>query len=375
MSAERAYPNLTLLEVPVPSSIDAPEAWAIHSIADIDREDDLARLGHNDLSWSAEQWLAELRSQKYARKIYVVALAEPSDAGQPARVLGAMRIFLPLQDNTHRARVAVAVRAAHRRRGVGAALAEKSVEVARANGRRVLVGESFSTTEPPQDSADALVAPTGAGRVDRTGLGASFALRSGYALEQTERHSVLQIPIADNVIDRWREAAWAKAGSDYGVVQWIGAAPADRVEGLAELNSRMSTDMPHAGLDTEEQSWDVARVRAMEAEYAEGGSTVYVTAIEHVPSGRLVAYSALVASSNTPESLGQSNTLVLKEHRGHSLGLLAKAENLALAQREEPAARRIHTWNAGENQHMLAINTHMGFTRASTFAMWQRRLS
>ncbi|MFD1505858.1 hypothetical protein FE374_00355 [Georgenia yuyongxinii] len=70
----------------------------------------------------------------------------------------------------------------------------------------------------------------------------------------------------------------------------------------------------------------------------------------------------------------QYNTLVRADHRGRSLGLLVKAVNLQLLAATNPAVRRVHTWNAGENAHMLAINEHIGFARASTEGVWQRRL-
>lgn len=37
-----------------------------------------------------------------------------------------------------------------------------------------------------------------------------------------------------------------------------------------------------------------------------------------------------------------------------------------------PQLKRIHTWNAGENSYMLAINVAMGFFPASVEGAWQK---
>jgi hypothetical protein len=54
-------------------------------------------------------------------------------------------------------------------------------------------------------------------------------------------------------------------------------------------------------------------------------------------------------------------TAVIREHRGHRLGLLLKTamlERLAVA---EPALERIVTGNAVGNQWMIAINEQLGY--------------
>lgn len=36
--------------------------------------------------------------------------------------------------------------------------------------------------------------------------------------------------------------------------------------------------------------------------------------------------------------------------------------------------QRVHTWNAGENSHMLAINTALGFRPVSLEGVWEKRM-
>ena len=71
----------------------------------------------------------------------------------------------------------------------------------------------------------------------------------------------------------------------------------------------------------------------------------------------------------------QDDTLVLSEHRGRRLGMLVKAANLQRLAVEQPAARRVGTWNAEENSHMLAINVALGFRPAGGSGEWQARLA
>jgi hypothetical protein len=54
--------------------------------------------------------------------------------------------------------------------------------------------------------------------------------------------------------------------------------------------------------------------------------------------------------------------------------MLIKIENLRRAQRRWPAAKSVLTWNASENQHMLAINISLGFKPDGSEGEWQKRL-
>ena len=51
-----------------------------------------------------------------------------------------------------------------------------------------------------------------------------------------------------------------------------------------------------------------------------------------------------------------------------------KAANCALISQERPSSRRVHTWNADENDYMLAINTRLGYRRQNIAAAWQKVL-
>jgi hypothetical protein len=127
-------------------------------------------------------------------------------------------------------------------------------------------------------------------------------------------------------------------------------------------------------MDWEGEDWDAARVREEEQTMARGGVQSAVTAALHSATGELVAYTVLNWRPGVPASIAQQDTLVTAKHRGRRLGTLIKVANLRRAQGRWPSARSVLTWNASENQHMLAINIALGFRPAGYEGEWQKRL-
>ncbi len=114
----------------------------------------------------------------------------------------------------------------------------------------------------------------------------------------------------------------------------------------------MSTDLPVADLRVEEEAWDAERVAEYIADYERSWQEMRLAVVEHVPTGELVAYTELQIPAFPGIEFGfQRDTLVLREHRGHRLGMLAKAANLELLVRERPCVRRIHPERVGERVH------------------------
>jgi hypothetical protein len=70
----------------------------------------------------------------------------------------------------------------------------------------------------------------------------------------------------------------------------------------------------------------------------------------------------------------QEDTLVLREHRGHRLGMLLKLANLQFLERVHPGHPAIVTFNAEENRPMLSVNEHVGFVPVGYEAVWKRTL-
>jgi hypothetical protein len=99
------------------------------------------------------------------------------------------------------------------------------------------------------------------------------------------------------------------------------------------------------------------------------------TVARHVATGRLVGYTDLVVAPGTPDLAVQGDTLVLREHRGHRLGLALKVANLRALQAALPHVTTLRTWNADTNTPMLAVNRRMGFEPTGVTREWLKDLA
>ncbi len=344
--------------------------------------------GHTDLVDQPEVLHLHHLDRADQDRVLVVALAGPAAAtverdavGMPvladvptAGLLGYGYANLPLHDNTSSAELHVEVHPDARGAGVGTAVLQAVEEHLRAAGREVTLTWTTHREETSADDPDALTAPTGVGNLRRSDPVVAFALSRGYRLEQTERHSQLDLPVPAAVLDPLREQAVA-ASAGYRLLTWVGATPPEHVEGMARLRQRMSVDVPMGELALEEERWDADRVRRADERAERVGRTQLYAVAQHEASGELVAYTLIMCPQDKPEVAWQGDTLVHGEHRGHRLGLLVKVANLDQLARVRPGSRRIHTWNAGENRWMLAINVALGFRRVATEGIWQRRFT
>lgn len=365
---------------PVPPTLDHPDVWAYRAWTDVDHDVHLATWGWTDRWMPLPVLHGLMQHQEYQRKVLVLAVPESAHTDDlptthdPADVGGGAILWLSTEAcNAHLAYVSLLVRPALEGRGIGRALLARVEEIARAEGRTTIVAANSYSPEPPAGPG-ALDAPTGAGRVPAGSRGSRFALAHGYALEQVERASVLRLPADPVRLDAFEAEASRRTGDDYRLRTWWNDVPAEWQDQVALLWTRMSTDAPSAGLDVQESTWDAARVRSHLADVAAQQQNVLVTVAEHVPTATLCAFSVLhVPQSDVPFAF-QEDTLVLREHRGHRLGMRVKVATLRAYAERRPGARRIHTWNSEENEHMLAINVALGFEPVGGYASWQKRL-
>jgi RimJ/RimL family protein N-acetyltransferase len=109
--------------------------------------------------------------------------------------------------------------------------------------------------------------------------------------------------------------------------------------------------------------WTAERVRdRMNARIARSQFRRYAVAAVHDRTGEM---AALTVVSVDPDMSGwghQLITAVTRPHRGHRLGLLVKTAMLDWLAETEPQLEHIETWNAGSNEHMIAINESLGYT-------------
>jgi len=363
-----------VVEAPHPTDLDSPDAWAYLGVAEIEEEVATETDGYDDLAVTARDVLAGMGNQEYTTKRRFVAVAaDAPSTPRPQDVLGHLALALPTSSNTHLGELTVQVRRTHRRHGIGTDLWDLGERLLLDAGRTVLFTDTQHGTEPPP-GPDALEARTGAGRVPANDPGPRFVLRKGYALEQVERHSILRLPVDPARLATLRTQAQRAAGPHYRLLTWEDDVP-ERWRGqVGTLFTRMSTDAPSGDIDYREDPWDARRVGVWLDELHAKRHDLLMTVAEHVPSGTLAAFSVLVHPEDRPTSTFQEDTLVLREHRGHRLGMLVKVRNLDELAVRRPSTERVHTWNAEENDHMLSINLDLGFTPAGGYAGWQKRV-
>jgi RimJ/RimL family protein N-acetyltransferase len=151
-----------------------------------------------------------------------------------------------------------------------------------------------------------------------------------------------------------------RAARGYRLLSWTGPAPEDRVDDVAAINTSAEADMPRdPGHDP--QLWDTERVRMDEHRQGTQGLRMYTVAAQLQATGELAGLTALAVDPDEPEWGFQELTAVARPHRGHRLGLLVKVAMLELLADREPQLTRIITGNADANEHMIAINSDLGF--------------
>ena len=379
-----------LAEIDLSSDPNAPPSLLWEGAVSLVTEDHLATFGFTDLvAEDTTDRLERLRhSTDHLHPAYV-ALAGPAREGAGVRkvpatgdtsvadddVLAEMWVEIPLLDNEHLGYIDLTVRIAHRHEGIGSAMIELGERMLRAHDRTTVLGWNTVTSaltdlDGPTDGT--LVDPSGTIRIRTDDRDVRFVLAHGYSFSQAERHSVQPLPVPEAVLaDALAEGETKAAG--YELVKFLGQPSDDLLEGLAPLFAAMATDPPLGDVDWRPEVWDVDRVRRAYA-HMTVGLDVYTTCARHIATGELAAFTQLKGPHDKPEVVYQENTLVLSHHRGHALGLWVKVANCEWILRDRPSSRRVHTWNADENDYMLAINTRLGYRRESIAAAWQKVL-
>lgn len=352
--------GLTIHELSIPVNLESEGGDDFIEMVEVRNAIESEILGTDDLNPTAKELLPFFHDRFSPKRLF---LARVDD-----RIVGRGVYEWQPEEGSTAAFIEVQVAQRVRRRGIGTSMLRVLEAAAAADGFRVI--QSWSS-HLPAATDDVLVPPTGFGAIDRSSAAARFALSHGYTLEQVDRISRIDLPVEPGVLAAKRADAAAYA-ADYDVVQWVGRCPEEWLSDMAHLHQRMSTDAPMAAIEFAEEDWDEARVRNLDDMNLGGGRMGVTSAAVHTPSNRLVAFTEISLPEHEGKPASQWDTLVLKEHRGHRLGMLLKVANLELVQRISPATPRVTTYNAEENRPMLDVNEAVGFVPTAYEAAWKK---
>ncbi|TQM64130.1 GNAT family N-acetyltransferase [Humibacillus xanthopallidus] len=266
------------------------------------------------------------------------------------RLVGALEVQLPQLDNLDAAMIWLSVRPEARGLGIGSELLARAERIGTDHGRTLF----FAETEWAEPGAD---------------VSETFATHRGYVVGQTVLRSEMALPADREALEAVVSAGGAE---DYVLDGYVDHLPEAWLDDRAHLQQRMSTDAPSDDLALEEEAWDADRLREQQQGLLSAGRRIVETVARHVPSGRIVGFTQVSVSANEPALAFQQDTLVLREHRGHGLGLRLKAANALRLMEELPGVTSVRTWNAASNAHMLAVNRRLGYTVDGYSREWQK---
>lgn len=354
--------GFTIDELAIPRALDGAEGDDFRATVEVRNAVEADALGSGEFAYTADELIPGWHNEYEPRRLLVARVA--------GRIVARAIVETRTEGSANAAWLIIQVLPEYRGRGIGTALAQRLEAIATAAGRTHLHAYAPARATP----GERLASPTGFGSVPAGDPGVRFLSAHGWSLEQVERCSRLALPLDRAHLSARLEAAREVSGPDYRIHVWGDRTPARWLDDLARLITRMSTDAPAAGMDAGEEVWTAERVAQTEERNAASPLRQVMVAIEHVPSGHLVGYTELWVPPETGRAIGQGNTIVLREHRGHRLGMLLKLEGLARVHELHPGHPSVVTFNAEENTPMIAVNEAVGFTAIAYEGAWKKVL-
>jgi GNAT superfamily N-acetyltransferase len=266
-----------------------------------------------------------------------------TDSGAP---IGSYVLELPERENRANGFCYPVVALPSRRRGVGTALIAHAAEQAELAGRALLMSNS---------------------RVDAPG--AAFAAAIGARPGMRDARRVLDVGPSLRARLPGLRAGTAAHAAGYTMRRWTGPAPDELADQVCSLLTAME-DAPHEE-SVEPERWDPDRLRAAEERGITQGSRWYEVAAMHDASGEMAALTQVSIDPDVDGWAFQDITAVTRPHRGHRLGLGVKVAMLEWLAEAEPQVRHIITYNAVQNEHMIAVNADLGHRISDYFESFE----
>jgi GNAT superfamily N-acetyltransferase len=266
------------------------------------------------------------------------------------RLAGYAAISLPMADNTFSAELEIVVHPELRRHGIGRDLAAAARDRITSYGRKVAIGTALAGSP-----------------------GARFAVAVGAAAQQDRFRNVLYLDSLDSAAVAAGLAEARRRAAGYSLEYLTGPIPAACLADTAALYDVVN-DAPHESEALEDEVWTGDRVAAEDRWRAARGETVCTILARSDATGEPAGMTRLAVRAAGDLAL-QLETAVARPHRGRRLGYLLKASMLGWLGEHAPQARRISTFNAVTNAHMIAVNEALGFVPVERWTFYELAMS
>jgi GNAT superfamily N-acetyltransferase len=250
--------------------------------------------------------------------------------------------------NEHLIDVGVDVVPEYRCQGIGKALLAPMVELARHEGRSLML---FGSVD---------VIPAG-----------EAVLRHLDAEPGMLSH-LNQLTLTDldrDLMRQWVERACERA-SGYTLVECGDRYPDEDIAAIAEMLDA-TNDAPHDDLEIEDEHRTPEQLRQAEDARIAQGVQRWCMYIREDATRDLAGFTEVFWTPSDPAMLGQGWTAVLPQYRNLGLGRWLKAAMILKALEKWPTIKRVRTGNADSNGPMLGINHAMGFKPYRAWTVWQ----
>jgi mycothiol synthase len=249
-------------------------------------------------------------------------------------------------ENAHARWTEVNVLPEHRRKGVGRAILRALVEACIDQREDLVFFGQTSDRVPAGDAFAKAVAAT-----------------AGLPMKMN------QLIISE--VDRAKVSEWAKIDPQgYRLDSADNVVPKPLVQPYLDAANAMN-DMPKGELRFADQQFTEQQLRDRESWLKQSGTEWWLIVAVNEATGEGAGFTEVQYDPRNGHVIWQGGTGVVRAHRGHKLGLWMKAVMLERILRERPKAKFIRTGNANVNEHMLAINTDLGFRHAWSNTLWQ----
>jgi GNAT superfamily N-acetyltransferase len=277
---------------------------------------------------SLREYLAEVMPGE--RRISWIAQQDPSEDGQPGRIVGHIHVLLLGDIGV----IEVLVHPDARRQGLGRQLLAKAARRSYQEGFRSIGVEVIGDT-PAVGFYEAL----------------------GFAREYMETRSVLRLSTVD-----WKALEEMAGGSaaGYRIEFYPGGPPDELIVAYAKAKAEVR-DVDDGDLDLRPSSYDPERLRDSLSCLHRRGMKPYIVLAIHEQSGEVAGLTEVVVPAQHPTRADQYDTIVGQNHRGYGIDRAIKARMLIELRSAEPNLSEVQTWNAQANEAMLKVNAELGF--------------